>query len=135
MHFVDGHCDVVYRNLIRRNQTLGIGRRELHEGVVERLRRLAPSTLDQIEIAEGAELAIAHFDVDTVLVHVFETFDRIVIPGPSDGMAYSFEAAWHRVHALADSDAATDRLDGGVVVVVELARQVGLDRVMGDPDV
>jgi hypothetical protein len=132
LHFVDRDRDVVDGDLIRRDEALGVGRRELDERVVERLRGLAPARLDEVQVAERTELAIADLDIDAVLVHVLQPFDGVAVAGSADRVPHPLEALRHRVHALADRDAAAHLGNCGVVGGMELGGEPSLHRVVGD---
>ena len=81
LHFGDRVFDVVDRNLVRDDQPLRIFRRELGERGVERARRLLAAVADEVQVAEGRDLAIGDGRLDAVAVHVGEPCLRVAVTG------------------------------------------------------
>ena len=73
----DGRVDVVDRDLVRNDQTLGVDGAEVVEGVVERPGGVPPSILHAVQEAVGADLAVQHLGIDAVGVHVLQPLVRI----------------------------------------------------------
>ena len=81
LHLLDREVDVVDRDLVRDDETVGVGRAELVHRVVERDRRLRGATFDLVEVAEPAHFAVEDLLRDAVEVHRLEARLRVGVAG------------------------------------------------------
>ena len=98
--------------------------------VVERARRFGCAVLQQVEVAVRADLAVEHLDVDAVGVHVDEARVRVEVALATPRRVLDLGAGLVRLRRVPTEDHAAVLHERGVVVVVELRREVLLHLVV-----